>query len=186
MSRGLHSDITTEVAKGKFTMVHLVALTLGTFASPSVYYYTDAPNDLTESGDTYLANGFLLGLGAISESQSMSVGNLNLTISGVNQTIISQVLNNGYLYKTVTIKRAFLDSSNDLISSNSVYTCYKGLIAGMQIADKKDSSIIQFTLNNHWSSFGKISGRMTTPDSQHQFYSPDYGFDRMASSNKKA
>jgi hypothetical protein len=186
MSRGLHSDITTELAKGKFTMVHLVALTLGTFASPSVYYYTDAPNDLTESGDTYLANGFLLGLGAISESQSMSVGNLNLTISGVNQTIISQVLNNGYLYKTVTIKRAFLDSSNDLISSNSVYTCYKGLIAGMQIADKKDSSIIQFTLNNHWSSFGKISGRMTTPDSQHQFYSPDYGFDRMASSNKKA
>lgn len=186
MSRGLHSDITTELAKGKFTMANLVALTLGTYASPVVYYYTDGIHDLTEGGNTYLANGFLLGLGSISESRSLSTGTLNLTISGVDQTVISQVLNNGYLYKTVTIKRAFLDSSNDLISSNSVYTCYKGLIAGMQIADKKGSSVIQFSLNNHWSSFGKISGRMTTPDSQHQFYSPDYGFDRMASSNKKA
>ena len=88
--------------------------------------------------------------------------------------------------KTVTIKRAFLDSSNNLISANAVYTCYLGMIAGMSISDSTSTSEIQFNLTNQWTSFGRIAGRITTPDSQHQFYSPDVGFDYMASSNKFA
>ena len=180
-TRGLHSDITTELAKGSFTMANLVTISLDT-----IYYFTDALHDLTESGNVYSANGFLLGMGKVSESKQISLGNMNLTISAVNQTIVSEVLNNGYLHKKVTIKRAFLDSSNDLISANAVYTYYLGSIAGMMIVDSTSSSEIQFSLTNQWSSFGKIAGRITTPDSQHQFYSPDVGFDYMASSNKFA
>ena len=180
-TRGLHSDITTELAKGSFTMANLVTISLDT-----TYYYTDAVHDLTESGNVYLANGFLIGMGKVSESKSMNLGNLNLTISAVNQTIVSDILTNGYLHKKVTIKRAFLNSSNDLISANAVYTCYLGMIAGMSISDSTSTSEIQFSLTNQWTSFGRIAGRITTPDSQHQFYSPDVGFDFMASSNKFA
>ena len=180
-TRGLHSDITTELAKGSFTMANLVTISLDT-----TYYYTDAVHDLTESGNVYLANGFLIGMGKVSESKSMNLGNLNLTISAVNQTIVSDILTNGYLHKKVTIKRAFLNSSNDLISANAVYTCYLGMIAGMSISDSTSTSEIQFSLTNQWTSFGRIAGRITTPDSQHQFYSPDVGFDYMASSNKFA
>ena len=180
-TRGLHSDITTELAKGSFTMANLVTISLDT-----TFYYTDAIHDLTESGNVYLANGFLLGMGQVSETKEMNLGNMSLTISAVNQTIVSEVLTNGYLNKKVTIKRAFLDSSNDLISANAVYTYYLGSISGMSIVDSTSTSEIQFSLNNHWSSFGKIAGRITTPDSQHQFYSPDVGFDYMASSNKFA
>ena len=180
-TRGLHSDITTELAKGSFTMANLVTISLD-----RTFYYTDAIHDLTESGNTYLANGFLLGMGKVSEAKGMNLGNLNLTVSAVNQTIVSEGLTNGYLHKKVTIKRAFLDSSNDLISANSVYTCYLGMIAGMSIVDSITTSVIQFNLTNQWTSFGRIAGRITTPDSQHQFYSPDVGFDFMASSNKFA
>ena len=185
-TRGLHSDITTELAKGSFTLAHLVTITLGTNASPTIYYYTDAIHDLTESGNVYLANGFLLGIGKVSESKGMNLGKLNLTISAVNQTIISEVLTNGYLNKKVTIKRGFLDSNNNLISSNAIYTIYEGKIEGMSILDSTSASEIQFSMTNQWSDFGKIAGRITTSDSQHQFYSPDVGFDFMASSNKFA
>ena len=180
-TRGLHSDITTELAKGSFTMANLVTISLET-----TYYYTDAIHDLTESGNVYLANGFLLGMGKVSESKGISLGNMNLTISAVNQTIVSDILTNGYLHKRVTIKRAFLNSSNDLISANAVYIYYLGMIAGMTITDSTSTSEIQFNLTNQWTSFGRIAGRITTPDSQHQFYSPDVGFDYMASSNKFA
>jgi len=180
-TRGLHSDITTELAKGFFTMANLVTISLDT-----TYYYTDAIHDLTESGNIYLANGFLLGMGKVSESKNINLGNLNLIISAVNQTIVSDVLTNGYLHKKVTIKRAFLDSSNDLISSNAVYTIYEGNIEGMSITDSVSSSEINFSITNQWSNFGRVAGRITTPDSQHQFYSPDVGFDYMASSNKFA
>lgn len=180
-TRGLHSDITTELAKGSFTMAHLVTISLET-----TYYYTDAIHDLTESDNLFLANGFLLGIGKVTEEKGMNLGNIYLNISAVNQTIVSDVLTNGYLNKKVTIKRAFLDSSNDLISANAVYTVYEGKIAGMSITDTSSTSEIQFSITNQWTSFGKIAGRITTPNSQHQFYSPDVGFDFMASSNKFA
>ena len=184
MSRGLHSDITTELAKGSFTMAHLVSITLGTVASPNVYYYTDANNDLTESSNTYLANGFLLAMDPVTESSGMTLGTLNLTISAVDQTILSDVLRNGYIHKAVVIKKAFLNSVNQLISSNAVFTIYDGNIEGMVIKDSR-SSVIQFSVANQWASFERIAGRITTPDSQAQFYADDVGFDFMAVSNKE-
>ena len=183
MSRGLHSDITTELAKGSFTMAHLVSITLGTVASPNVYYYTDANNDLTESSNTYLANGFLLAMDPVTESSGMTLGTLNLTISAVDQTIVADVLTNGYIHKPVVVKQAFLNSANQLISANAVHTIYDGNIEGMSIKDS-GSSVIQFSVANHWAFFGRTTGRRTTEESQSQFYADDEGFKFMAVSNQ--
>ena len=50
---------------------HLKELQLHTNISrdDTIFYYTDAIHDLTESGNVYLANGFLLGMGKVSESK---------------------------------------------------------------------------------------------------------------------
>ena len=164
-SRGLHSDITTELAKGAYTSIELVAITLGTVATPVNYYYTNHVVDIVVSGVTYLANGFLLNMSSVKEDTKMTTGTMNLVLSAVNQTIVSDVLTNGYIHKTVVIKRAYIDSANDLISANAVFTVYDGRIDGMSIKDSKGSSTITFKVANHWAFFARIQGRRTTKNS---------------------
>ena len=134
-SRGLHSDITTELAKGAYTNINLVDLTLGTSASPTTYYYTDHTTDIVVGGNTYQANGFLISMSSVREDKVMTTGTLNLALSAVDQTIVSEVLTNGYIHKPVKIQRAFLNSANALISSNAVFTIYDDTIDVATIKD---------------------------------------------------
>ena len=182
-SRGLHSDITTELAKGAYTSIHLVDLTLGTVAIPVVYYYTDHTTDIVVGGNTYLASGFLLNFGAVKEDKKMTTGTMNLVLSAVNQAIISDVLTNGYIHRPVKIQRAYINSANVIVSSNAVFTVYDGRIDGMSIQDSGKTSVITFKAANHWAFFQRIQGRRTTKNSMDEHFPGDLGFDWMQASN---
>ena len=182
-SRGLHSDITTELAKGAYTSIHLVDLTLGTVATPVSCYYTDHTTDIVVGGNTYLANGFLLNFGSVKEDKKMSTGTMNLILSAVNQTIISDVLTNGYIHRPVKIQRAYISSANVLVSANAVFTVYDGRIDGMSIQDSGTTSVISFKVANHWAFFQRIQGRRTTKNSMDEHFLGDLGFDWMQASN---
>ena len=177
MSRGLSSAVKTQLASGSFVMAHLVKLELN-----STYYYTDFSSDIVDGSDTYSANGFLLGIGSVSESAKMTIGSLDLTVSGVNQILISDILNNGYIHRKVTIKRAFINSSTySLIESFSLYT---GRIESMEIIDTGETSEINFAIANHWGDFARLSGRRTNSGSQNLFFPNDKGLDFITQSNK--
>ena len=137
----------------------------------------------TKAGVTeiYTANRFLLNIGNISESSKLTVGSVDLQLSGVNQTLISDFLNNGHLNKKVTIYRAFINAStNALIEKVSIFS---GRIEGMDITDNDKESIINVSVANHWSDFNRRSGRRTTSESQQQFFPSDLGFDFITLSN---
>lgn len=177
MSRGLSSAIKTELAKGSFIMAHLVKLEFNT-----TYYYTDFSSDIVDGSDTYSATGYLLGIGSVSENARMSIGSLDLTVSGVNQTLIADILNNGHIHRKVTVKRAFINSStNALIESFSIYT---GRIESMEIVDSGKTSELNFSVANHWGDFARLSGRRTNSGSQNLFFPNDKGLDFITHSNK--
>ena len=182
-SRGLHSDITTELAKGAYFSIHLVDLTLGTVAVPVLYYYTDHTTDIVVGGNTYLASGFLLNMGAIKEDKKITTGIMNLVLSAVNQTIISDVLTNGYINRPVKIQRAYINSANVLVSTDAVFTVYDGRIDGMSIQDSGKTSVVTFKVANHWAFFQRIQGRRTTKNSMDEHFLGDLGFDWMQASN---
>ena len=176
MSRGLSSDIKTQLASTSFVMAHLVKLEFNT-----TYYYTDFSSDIVDGSDTYSANGFLQKIGSISESSSLTIGSLSLSLSGVNQTLISDLLGNGHIHRKVAIKRAFINAStNALIESFSIYT---GRVDGMDIMDSDKTSMINLRIANHWGDFARLSGRRTNSGSQNQFFPNDKGFDFITQSN---
>ena len=180
MSRGLSSDINTQLASTSFVMAHLVKLEFNT-----TYYYTDFSSDIVDGSEepfnTYSANGFLQNMGSISESAGLTIGSLSLSLSGVNQTLISDILNNGHIHRQITIKRAFINAStNALIESFSIYS---GRVEGMDIADNDKTSMINFRVANHWGDFARLSGRRTNSGSQNQFFPNDKGFDFITQSN---
>tara|TARA_B100000579_G_C22701556_1_gene790022 strand:+ start:442 stop:1059 length:618 start_codon:yes stop_codon:yes gene_type:complete len=177
MSRGLSTDVKNLLASGSFAMAHLVKLELN-----STYYYTDFATDIIDSGDTYYANGFLRGISPVSEKAKLGIGALQISLSAVNQTIVSDVLNNGHLHRQVTIKRAVLNSSNTLVGS---FTIYLGYIEKMSISDSNSSSTLNFSVANHWSDFNRINGRRTNNASQQHYFNGDKSFEFCSQAGKQ-
>jgi hypothetical protein len=182
MSRGLSTAVKTQLASGSFVMAHLVSITLGTVASPNVYYYTDGAENVTLDGNLYLANGFFLGVDAVTEDSNMNIGSLTLRLSGVNQTIISDALNNGHLHREVIVTRFLWNTAGAVMGSFQIYT---GKIESMAIGDSGDTSQISFGVANHWADFGRREGRITNEKSQQHYFAGDLCFEFAHGSDKK-
>jgi hypothetical protein len=159
MSRVIHADVVTELAKNSFTMAHLVKLD---FETP--VYLTDAPHDIVHNSITYDAGGHLMGLAAITESSEVKLSSLDLTLSGVNRAYISILLNQTYVNRQVIINRIFLNASAAIIGDPVMI--YEGRMQGFSIKDNKTSSTILLTAASHWADFNKVAGRKTNIESQ--------------------
>lgn len=131
--------------------------------------------------DLYSANSFLLNLGSISETSALNIGSFKLQLSGQNQTIISEILNNGHMHNKVTVKRAFINPIS--LALIDTFSLYSGHIQAMQIEDNDERSVINLSLANHWADFSRIAGRRSTSGSQNQFFPDDKGFDFITQSN---
>ena len=179
MPRGLSSAVKSKLESGKFTMAHLVKLELNT-----TYKYTDYAVNIVDGSDTYVPNGFLRGIGAVSESSSINIGSIDITVSSATQTILSDVLNNGHLNRNVTIKRAILDTDDTVVTSGT-FQIYAGYIEGMSITDTQGDSVITFAVANHWSDFMRFEGRRTNDSSQQHFFNGDKAFEFTSQAGKK-
>ena len=179
MPRSLSSAVKTKLASGKFTMAHLVKLELNT-----TYKYTDYAVNIVDGSDTYVPNGFLRGIGAVTENASINIGSIAIAVSSATQTILSDVLTNGHLNRNVTIKRAILDTDDSVVTSGT-FQIYAGYIEGMSITDRQGDSVINFAVANHWSDFQRIEGRRTNDSSQQHFFNGDKAFEFTAQAGKR-
>ena len=179
MPSSLSSAVKTKLASGKFTMAHLVKLELNT-----TYKYTDYAVNIVDGSDTYVPNGFLRGIGAVTENASINIGSIDIAVSSATQTILSDVLTNGHLNRNVTIKRAILDTDDSVVTSGT-FQIYAGYIEGMSITDRQGDSVINFAVANHWSDFQRIEGRRTNDSSQQHFFNGDKAFEFTAQAGKR-
>ena len=179
MPRGLSSAVKSKLESGKFTMAHLVKLELNT-----TYKYTDYAVNIVDGSDTYVPNGFLRGIGAVSETATINIGSIDISVSSATQTILSDVLNNGHLNRSVTIKRAILDTDDTVVTSGT-FQIYAGYIEGMSITDTQGDSVINFAVANHWSDFMRFEGRRTNDSSQQHFFNGDKAFEFTSQAGKK-
>jgi len=174
MARGLSSAVKTELATGNIAPVHLIDLN---FATP--LYLTDCSFNLTSSisgsSRTYTASGHLLGVGNTQEGSTPIKNSFNLTLSGVDQSFISIALNENIINSTVQIYRAFLNSSNAIISDP--FLLFDGFIDQYSIEDDTTTANIGLNITSHWGNFEKVSGRRTSDTSQQRFFSGDKGFE---------
>ena len=118
------------------------------------------------------------------ESSNLNIGSLTLGVSSVNQTLTSDMLANGHLNRKVTIRRAFLDSDNDLIS-NAIFQVYSGRIEGMTIKESGEESIMELSVANHWADFERQSGRQTNNTSQQHHFANDVSMEFAPQTGKK-
>ena len=174
MARGLSSSVKTELATGNIAPVHLIDLN---FSTPQ--YLTDCSFNLTSSisgtSRTYTASGHILNVGNAQEGSKPIKNSFNLTLSGVDQSFVSIALNENIINSTVQLYRAFLNSSNAIISDP--FLLFDGFIDQYSIEDDTTTANIGLNITSHWGNFEKVSGRRTSDNSQQRFFSGDKGFE---------
>ena len=139
MARGLSSAVKTELATGNISPILLVYIG---FATP--LYLTNCGFALTSSvsgsSQTYTASGHLRGITNVSETNKPSKNSLAISLSAVDQTYVSVVLNENVINKEVKIWRGYLDSSSAIIADP--FLLYYGTIDEYKITDSTDSATL--------------------------------------------
>lgn len=177
MTRSLNGSLTTELATDKLNPVDLIYIGVSTG-----YYYTDHYKDITYNSNTYLASSLFLGMNEVNESSELGVSSLTLKFTGADQTIISLLLNNDYMDKTVNVYRAFLDQSQVVI--NYPFLLFEGRIENFNIEETDTTSEILISVASHWADFEKVRNRRTNTNSQKLFFTSDKGFNYASQTTK--
>lgn len=171
MSRSINATTKTALATDGFRLATLVRIDFST-----IVYLTDYGNDLViPSLGTFSSSAHLLEISSVTESGALKVNNLNIQLSGVEQSYISIFLQQNYMDRRARIWRAVIDASNEVVGSPFLY--FDGRIVGFDIEDDKKDSVIDIEIASHWRDFEKIVNRKTNHNSQQIHFAGDMGFE---------
>ena len=125
------------------------------------------------SSQDYSPLGSLMGLTAIQESTGIRVNALTITISGVSDSLVHQLLNTDELInKRVVIYRTFIvPGTADFTpvlsgGTQNTYALYDGTIKDFSIEEGPEEAKVSIAVASHWADFDKKTGRFTNQTSQ--------------------
>jgi len=170
MSRSIHSSVIAELANDSLKMCHMIEIHLS-----STSYLTDAGQDISYGGSTYVASSHFLNVSTVKEESEVRVGTSKVKLSGVDQAFISALLNSGYVGRKLVVYRAFLNDDSSIIGIPVLI--FDGRISEYDIIDTPETSTVELGVASHWSDFEKKSGRHTNSNSQGLFFVGDKGFE---------
>lgn len=169
--RGMSAAMLTEIAKTQNYPIHLVYIE----TSPALYI-TTAHKQISYNSQNWSPLGQLLKIPDIEESLSITARTINISLSGVDQSIISAVLSQKLINRDLDIYMGFLDSNGTLIVDP--VQIFKGIVENYNVAENsvQGSSIVDVSVASHWVDFEKTAGRRTNDNDQQLLYPGDDGF----------
>lgn len=156
---------------GKHEFCHLVKMEL----ADGTINMTDNGFPIVWQGNTYEANGLLIGMDAPSFSTEIRINEISLAFTAAEQSMVALMLNKNQINRYVKIHRAYLDANGQVIPDPILL--HSWLIVSPDIADQKDSSQITLALASEWSDFEAVRGRRTTDNSHQRLFPGDKGFE---------
>jgi len=172
MARGLTSAVKTALGASP-TFCHLVYLGFATPVRKTDNSF-DIVDDIEGSSQTYNADGTLLGVGNVAESNTPIKHSVNLIFSGVDQSLISTCLSNDVLGIEVKVYRGVISGTTCIADP---FLIFHGHLSNFQVNDGGSSAALGMTITSHFGNFEKINGRTTSDISQQRFFSGDKGFE---------
>lgn len=183
---------TGEVEKDQIKTFHLMELHFEDSSQSLLnnnLYFTDNfyPIDYDSAtapdggSNTYQAVGKFLSFGSVIESTAIKVNAINVALSGVNVSDISDVVHSNVVNKRVVIYRTFLDSNN-AFQTNRTFLLFDGNIKNFNCSEGPKKSTINFSVATHWANFEAQNGRIT--NSSTQFFTKRYNSDETFSKDK--
>jgi len=174
MSRGLPTDIVTEISKDAFVFGDLVEFHFSTPKFITNFKVNINASTTTSGGaQLYTAQGELLSYDTFKETTELKTNQINLGLSGVSSTFTNIFLNNDYVDTRVVIYRAFLNNSLQIIDNPVML--FDGEIQSFTINETGKTSTVGVVCASVFYEFEKNGGRRTNETSQQQFFPSDRG-----------
>lgn len=172
--RDMSASMLTEIAKDEITTAYLIKIIF----DDATFYLTDFGGDLVWGGDTYTATGKLLNFSHIEENATPIVTTVSVSLSGIDQTYISQFLSYDYIDRQLLIYKAMIDSTTGVIVSSPV-NIFDGRMDRPVIQENPDDGTctIAIQVTNHFVDFNRKPGRHTNNEEQQIFFPGDLGFE---------
>jgi hypothetical protein len=156
--------------------------------SSNILRFSDYRGTVTIDGESYVGLGKLLGVTSTVSELKGSTSTVTLTISGIPNTSINEILTSSLKGSTVKIYRVVFNPVNNVqlaIPGNPAGRFF-GIVNNYTLEEDFDienrtstntiniecNSVMEFLEN-------KISGRKTNPESMKLFYPNDVSFDRV-------
>lgn len=178
MTRNVHASALAQTQLENLTAVTFVTLE---FASGTLYA-NSSPINIPYSGNTYLGVGKLGAIAAVQESTELALSNMNLTLVGVDTTLLTAALTEDYRDRDATVEVAFLNSSNAVVGQPAVV--FKGRMDSMGVSVGKEQSI-SLTVINRLADWERTRNGRYTNEEQQKLYPGDKGLEFVVQSVEK-
>lgn len=150
--------------------------------SGGTQYLTDNGWDIDYDGNTYQADGSLLGVGDVAEEAELKVSTVKLALSGANLANVSAALNNDTRGRLCLIYFGLIDDDNQVIVDP--FNAFRGRFEQFEITEQDRDSKISWKLRNEFADFKRAGGRRTNDTEQQLHFAGDRGFEFASATSK--
>ena len=173
MTRNVNADTATELATKNFNIINLLEFQ---GIGGSNVYLTDAPVDMTSdvsgSSQTYLSTRGMLSMGDITETDTIKIESVEITLSGVDSENVKLFLDYDYIDRRVLIHRTVISDNYAIIGSPILV--FDGRLDQPRLTEdwQGQTASLAVTATSHWADFEAQAGRHTKSSEQKLLY-PD-------------
>ena len=127
------------------------------------------------SSKTFTGLGDFLGISPISESSTLQMSGVTLSMSGIKSSLISTALSAQYTNRNGAIYLGMYDTSRNVIAD--VYTIFKGKMDVLNISEQGNTATITLNIESRLISFDLPIDRKYTLEDQQVDFPNDVGFE---------
>jgi hypothetical protein len=156
--------------------------------STNTYTFCNAAAPITVDGTTFVGLGSLLAIGDIKREMKATSADLNISLTGIDNTNVAIILSANIKGSKVEVWRGFFDSNNQIITTptQQFFKRYQGYVSNFSITEDWNEHIRSrvATCGISCASFrsilqNRIAGLTTNPIVWQKFYSGDKSMDRV-------
>lgn len=130
--------------------------------------------DATIASETYTGAGTLLGISGNEDTAELSSTGTIVTLSGMDETVLSYALNENYQNRLITIFLVFLMGGSNEVAGTM--TMFKGRMTALSINDDTQGATITINAENRLVDLNRPSHLRYTLESQKHILSSDTSF----------
>jgi len=178
MPRTIASSTLTKLQSTDFVLTHLLKIDLST-----PLYLTENPFNITYDGNTYQTSASLVSVGSVTESTDLKVGEINITFSGVDTSVLQTILSQNLINRQVQTWKVVVNDETGAIIGDPIPS-FTGYITSFRLDESPPESSVSVNAASHWADFNKKNGRFTNNNSQQNIFSGDLGMQYAANTIK--
>lgn len=176
MDRGMTAGMLTELAKDVNRPIHLVEIEWPTLT----VRLTDAAVNLTWNSQTWLASQYL-GFSGLEESADLIIPRCTITLSGVDQSVVSLLLQDSYFNRPARLRKGFITDALQVVVDPKILV--DGRLDRPIITTNPDDGtcVASIDIVSRLAAFETGTGRHTNNEDQQKFFPGDLGFQYVSS-----